>query len=322
MQTVRCKWIWLGIAIVSLFPAIALSHPIKIAVSKTPLSAPIIVAKQQGFFEKFGLDIQLIPTAGGDLCLQKLLNNEVDLATTSDSVIMFEMFNRQDFSVLANFATSDNDIKIFSTRGHNIHSIGDIENKRVGLIQSSASEYLFDQLLILHDLRHIQHSRHYYHANELAMALLTGEVDIISIWEPYGYRLKTNNDHIVQAFDTRGLTTRTFNLVSQIGGKNNDDWVAILTAIEAANAHILKNEAQSKEVVQQFLKIELSELTSLWPDYHFRLSSSLSLIPHLRNSAHWAISSGNTRHDRIPDFTAIMNSQALQIMRTSQGKLQ
>ncbi|WP_168195195.1 ABC transporter substrate-binding protein [Shewanella sp. SNU WT4] len=315
MPVTSSKFIWITIGFYWLISSIAQADPIKIAVSLSPLSTPVIIAKQQGFFTQYGVDVELLTTIGGNACLERLLNNEVDLATTSDSAIMFMSFSRQDFRVLANISSSDNDIKLYTQDNSGIHAPKDLINKNVGIVKHSASEYLIDQLLLLHGLESSQIKRRYYSADKLANALLTGEVDAVSIWEPYGYRLQANNPSVRLAFDTQVLSLLSFSLVTQEKLANSLQWPAILQAINAANLFILSNEAESQRVVQAFLGVDAKELTSLWPDYRFRLSSSEFLLAQLKNSAHWALTTGIVSSTIMPDFDQIIHSQALDTQR-------
>lgn len=140
-----------GIMLVVLFvPSKSTSWPeIRIAVSETPLSAPLIIAGSNGYFQKHDLKIKLIKARGGVNCMQMLLNDEVDLATTSDSVVMFTRFERDDFGVLTSFAESDNDVKILTLAASPDSPSPALENGRAGVVIDSASEFFLDAYMAM-----------------------------------------------------------------------------------------------------------------------------------------------------------------------------
>ncbi|ENM5743400.1 ABC transporter substrate-binding protein, partial [Vibrio metoecus] len=129
--------------------------PIKIAVSQTPLSSPFYIADQLGFFREQGINVELVACSGGVQCSQALLKGDVSYATASESVVMFTSFERQDFEILASFVQSDNDVKLLALKENEIHAMGDLQNKRIGMIKASSSEFYFDSLLLVNNLKGI-----------------------------------------------------------------------------------------------------------------------------------------------------------------------
>ncbi len=63
---------------------------VTIAVSRTPLSAPFLVAEKLGFFKQQGLNVSLMPCDGGVACTKMMIDREVEYATASESVVMYQ----------------------------------------------------------------------------------------------------------------------------------------------------------------------------------------------------------------------------------------
>lgn len=160
---------------------------IRIAVSQTPLSTPFYVALSKGYFQDQGIDVELIPYVGGHLCFQALTNGEVDLATTSDSVIMFNSFGRRDFSILSSFVESDNDIKVISPAALEIRDARQLSGKRIGVIHNTASEFFLYSLLLINGIPPQDVKLIPMRPDEMSAALINGHIDAASVWEPYAY---------------------------------------------------------------------------------------------------------------------------------------
>lgn len=176
---------------------------LRIAVSETPLSAPVIIAASNGYFQKHGVNVELIRVRGGVNCMKMLLSDEVDLATTSDSVVMFTRFERDDFGVLASFAESDNDVKIMTlaSKGGRLSAL---ESGTAGVVPGSASEFFLDAYMTMEGLSADSVDKKGYQPHKLGEALLKEEVDYISVWEPYSYLLSRDYPQQVFRYETRG----------------------------------------------------------------------------------------------------------------------
>lgn len=276
-------------------PASTSLSPLTIAVSLTPLSAPIIVAKEQGLFKKHGIDMTLKPVHGGVKSFQALVAGEADLATTSETVAMFNSFEREDFNILTSFVESDNDVKLWSIHRAIGHSLPDaLRSARVGVVASSASEYFFDSLLQLYDMPTETIEKVYYSPEALPSALLDNEVDAIAIWEPYGYQLVKRAHESVQALDSKGLHSLSFLLVSDrlVAKKQHQDMRRVIRALGEAVDVIHQRPEQAKAQVAAYLSMSDDKLGWLWQDYLFRLSLNDSLLLRLKNQARWAQRAG------------------------------
>ena len=123
--------------IVWLSAAQAYAADVRMAISSTPLSAPFIIAIENGYFTQQG--VKPIPTLyqGGHRTISAVFAGDADIATSSEAVVMFNAFKRNDFRVLATFVSSDNDNKILAPVDRNIKSIGDLRGRKIGTIPVS-----------------------------------------------------------------------------------------------------------------------------------------------------------------------------------------
>jgi len=293
----------------------AFTAPIKIAMSTTPLSSPLIIAQELSLFDKHKVHVDLLPVRGGHRSFTMMSNGEVDLATSSESVVMFNSFLRQDFTVLASFVESDNDLKLLTLKSASITEAKLLEGKNVGMVESSASEFFIYAYMILTGNKEIKFNRVFMDASELGPALLSGKVDAISIWEPLGYQLnKAYGEHISQ-FQTRGIYNLSFNLVAKKASLENnmESYVRVLAAIDEAQSYIADNPKRAKSIVSDFLHIPMSELEWGWSDYLFRLSLSNVLLSNLQTQARWAIATDSVVEPKgIPDFRLLIDGRALE----------
>ncbi|ABV38381.1 conserved hypothetical protein [Shewanella sediminis HAW-EB3] len=293
----------------------AFTAPIKIAMSTTPLSSPLIIAQELSLFDKHKVHVELLPVRGGHRSFTMMSNGEVDLATSSESVVMFNSFLRTDFSVLASFVESDNDLKLITLKSSSITEAKLLQGKNVGMVESSASEFFIYAYMILTGNKEVKFNRVFMDASELGPALLSGRVDAISIWEPLGYQLNKEYGDQISQFQTRGIYNLSFNLIAKKATLENslNSYVRILAAIDEAQNYIAENPKRSKSIVSDFLHIPVTELEWGWTDYLFRLSLSNVLLSNLQTQARWAIATGSVVDTKgMPDFRQLIDTRALE----------
>ena len=284
---------------------------IKIALSTTPLSAPFYIAKAKGFFKIAGVNVQLIEMPGGDKCFTALQNKEVDLATTSNSVIMFNGFKHTNFEVLTSFVESDNDIKIITLEKNKITTPHELTGKSVGIVKGSASEYFLHTWLTVSGVDSTGISTKTYDVNKLPEMLDKGEVDAISVWEPYAFKAKKLIQP-TQIMETKGLYNLSFNLVRlKSNTAKNDSQEKILEALNKAVHFIAINPEASQLILRRHLKLSQNFVDWVWQDYRFKLSLHPSLITSLENQARWAIASGLVEQTTLPDFKNLISPNTL-----------
>jgi len=286
---------------------------VRIAVSTTPLSAPFYIAEKQEFFEMEGINAELVPLAGGTKCFSALLNKEVDLATSSNSVIMFNGFKYDHFTVLSSFVESDNDIKLMSLSGSGITQAQGLIGKSVGIVKGSASEYFLHTWLTLSGVNPSKVQTKAYNVVDLPKALSLGEVSAISVWEPFAFNSASNRNNPARPLDTKGLYNLSFNLV---GLKNDtrdiESEQKVLAALNRAVHYIAEHPKESQMIIREKLQLSQAFIEWIWQDYLFKLSLNQSQASSIEQQARWAIESQLVISETTPDFIQYFDATALQ----------
>jgi ABC-type nitrate/sulfonate/bicarbonate transport system substrate-binding protein len=281
---------------------------IKIAVSSTPLSSPVFIAKQLGYFEANGVNVELVKYDSGVKCFNALNDKQVDLATASETVVMFNSFKQSNFSVLTSFVESDNDLKLLSLTPQKYHRLNNLQHARIGIVKDSASEFFFDSLLIMYNKTAQPITRVYLRSDELIPALLNNEVDIISAWEPLSYLLTQQVTSDTSVINSRGLYHLSFNLIElKETTLSTTERLAILKSISDATDYIHTNPELAQQNISRILNIDPSQLRYSWNDYTFRLSLSNALFSNIQTQSQWAIDNQLVDEKNSVDFRQIFD---------------
>lgn len=285
---------------------------LKIGVSQTPLSAPLIVAQQRGLFAKYGVKVDVVPCYGGVECARFLFEQNVDFATASESVVMFESFKRDDFVMLASFVESGFDLKLLTLAENDIYQISGLNGKKVGVVKASASEFFLDSMLMSSDVPGTKVEKVYAPFTRLDDILISGEVDAVSVWEPLGYQLQNNPRVDVVDLSIPGIYQLSFNLLTTRENvtRYQDESIRILLALEEAEEWIQAHPLEVQKLVANYLNIPLGQLSWSWNDYIYRLSLGNGLLSNLQVQARWALEKGLVTGP-MPDYRKIVDRHIL-----------
>ncbi|WP_413701254.1 ABC transporter substrate-binding protein [Psychromonas sp. KJ10-10] len=297
---------------------------ITMAVSKTPLSAPIYIAESLGFFKQSCVNVVIDDVIGGKNSFDQVMLGNADFGTSSNSVIVFQSMYHSDFVTLANFAQSDNDVKLIThlnmQANQNINA--DIKTntdaismlgKRIGVTSGSAGEYLLSTYLALigltiHDVEVLSYS-----PEKLPQALLNKDVDMIVAWEPYAYDTLQMLKNDVKVINTKNLNTLMFNLISHPidSDAKLEQATCVLDALNNAINYIATNPESSRQIIATRLKEDPQFIDWVWTDYIFKLSLNRSLLMNLKSQGIWMIDSELVEVNNLPDYKMLLDERAL-----------
>ncbi len=278
-------------------------RPLLIAVSQTPLSTPFFIAAHQHYFTQEGLSVEIVKCNGGVVCSNMLFDKKVSLATASESVVMFNSFERSDFSVLTSFVESDSDLKLLTRTNYGVRSVRDLTGRRVAVVKASASEFYMDSLLIINNLPSDAVEKIYMRPTDFISALYARDVDAISIWEPFGYLAEQQPNSNIINLGLPGVYQLSFNLLASNEMVVNDRQACIklLRALDKAVKWTNQNPEQAQDIVSKALGIDPVQLKWSWDDFVFRLALGNSLLSNLQMQARWASNLGLVEGNP-PDF--------------------
>ncbi len=300
-----------------------ITTPITIAVSKTPLSTPFYIAEDLGLFDKYCGEVDIMDVLGGKRSFSKMLSNEVDFATASDSVIVYQSFQRDDFVNIATFVESVNDIKIIVRSDVQISSGEDLKGKSIGFIEGSASDYFLEEFLGLHNLQKTDINAIPLSPEQTDQALINGEVEAISTWEPFAFKAIQGLSDRAQALDTKHIYSLTFNLLTNKSTLQHSPEKAkcILNSLSEAIDYISAEPEQSREILKDKLNLGRDFIDWVWPDYLFILSLNKSLILTMKSQANWHIENGTFNEHPNLEFMPYIDSSPLRAVNPGAVRL-
>ena len=163
--------------------------PLKVAAAGGTLHAPIFVAVEQGLFEKHGLDVEVVMFQSGVEMINGLLAGSHDVNTMGSIPFLAGVSNGFPLVLIGHLhgkALSEGYADNVGIAAKNdIATIADLKGRKIGLPRGTGAEGYVLGVLAQAGLSESDVELVNVKPPELPTALLGGDVDAISVWEPW-----------------------------------------------------------------------------------------------------------------------------------------
>jgi len=240
---------------------------VRLGFTHESLEAFTVIAKDQGYFSEEGLEVTLKAYPTGKIALLKgLFGGEIDIAPVAEVPIVFNLFKRQDFSILATIGAADDQMKIIARRDRGIQKPQDFRGKRIATQKGSAAHIFLHLFLVNNGLSEKDVDISFKKAVNLPKALVSGEIDAFSLKEPFiGKAQEMLGDNAI-IFNPRKIYFKTFNLVAfnYFIEKKPEVIKGILRALVKAENFSKVHPEQAMEILLNAPGVAKSEIPNQW----------------------------------------------------------
>lgn len=277
-------------------------------------SAPVLIAQQQGFFEHEGVKVDIKRYQSGKDAASAMLRGEADLATVADLPLIMAIMEGTDIRLIATISRSGRENSIVARKDRGITSPSHLRGKAVGVISGTTSEFLLDEILVMHGIPRSAITVVGLKPDESMDALLSGRVDAVSSWHPQTDTLlkKLGNDGV--RFYGDETYQMHWNIVTRkdFVAEHKDAIRKVVEALDHANVYLRDNTVAAQEIVAKSLQFDPVLLREVWPEYIFETSLEQSFLMTLENQARWAIRRNRATAREVPNIVNFIYRDALQ----------
>jgi len=214
---------------------------ISLGVVPDATTAPLVVAAEQGLFEKYGLTPELKIFSSGGAASQALAAGDIDLSASGQYAVVNGAAAGTSVDVLARLSTADRQVGLVANES--ITSLDDLEGKKIG-VQEGSTAALY--AIILQKKSGVDFTLENVGNDQIIAAFVNKQVDAIVTWQP-------NVDRAVEA--VKGSHVLAF---------SGDDGVMPLVTYLVASTEFAANDAAVEAVVKAIS--EASEWGTAHPD--------------------------------------------------------
>ena len=264
----------------------------------------VFIAHVQGYFAHEGLNITLQPYTTGKDALDAALEGRADLATVADIPIMFAVMKRHPVSIVATISTVEKDPGVIGRKDKGILTPADLHGKHIGVTLGTSGHFMLDALLIRQKLSTDDVTLHDLQPQELANALLQGDVDAVATWEPYLGALRTQLGANGMIFYSEGIYELPFNIAGTRDYVVNHPEIIkkFVRALVRAERLCRDEPDAASQIIASAINVSRENLQELWPSYRFSVTLDQSLLLTLEDETRWAIKNALTDRTNIPNY--------------------
>lgn len=260
------------VILMSLFSGIGCSTSnssvkLKIALPTWTGYGPLYLAKEKGFFEEQGLDVELIKIEGLAERKQALAGKKIDgMATAQDVQVTLAAANVPVKVIWALDSSAGGDGILASEE---IENVSDLKGKTVALEMGTTSHFfaltvlqdagLSDDDIIIKNMT----------AGDAGAAFIAGKVDAAVTWEPWLSKGKENGKVLVSTKDYPGIIIDSVSFRADIVEKYPQAMEGFVKAMAQAMEYWKNNKQEAEKIMAEGLGIDLEEFQATIPDLKF-----------------------------------------------------
>lgn len=193
------KKMWIPLLLILFFSAtnVQASKKIKIGWVFAMANAPVIIAKEKGYFKELGLDVEVLSFTSGPIVHQALAAGELDMAYIGSPPVYHWFSRGLDSRILAKVNYGQASVLVGKNSG--INSLGDMKGKKMAGVRKGSGMDVLLRGYVLAQAAKMQPDKDVQvipmKPGNMGPSLESKTVDAAFIWEPFTsqYELRGNS---------------------------------------------------------------------------------------------------------------------------------
>lgn len=298
---------------------IASVSKVVIAVPMQISSTAMIVATEQGFFQKAGVEVTSQPFVLGKDALQSVLDGHADLALVADTPLMFALLGGAQISVVAGVSQGRRALAVVGRKDRGIERLEDLKGKSVGLSLGTNLTYFLDALLQVHGVPTETVRLVDLQTAEISTALLAGDIDAATLYQPYLGRLQQQMGDRIAVFYGEDIYAYRFYLTGKTSyiESHPQEIQRILKGLIAAKQSIQADPIGARKLVANAINIKDDMLATIFDPEDYMVSLDQAMLLSLDDQTRWAMKRGLVKPGPLPNYLNSVNYQNLEAVSPS-----
>jgi NitT/TauT family transport system substrate-binding protein len=277
-------------------------------------SALDVIAENQGYFAREGLQAELREFDRGSKAMEALFRGEIDMASSTAFSVVVNSFSRTKFLIFTTVAVAGNDNQIVARRDRGVNSFADLKGKRVGVVKGGMSQYVLDLLILQAGLGPSDLAIIFEEPRDQVKRLAAGDLDAICTFGSWLDMAKEmlganavvfTDESLVRVTTVMTILDATLRARPALTSK-------VLRAYIRAENFIRGNPDLALRIVTDRFKMDYDAARKIWKPNLFHVSLDQSIIGDLENMAQWNIDAGMVKAERPPNYLDLIWFQGLE----------
>ena len=281
---------------------------VTIADTRAISTALLPIAVEKKYFDKYGLDVKLLPVQTGDEALKAVVGKSADIALAAVTPYAFLAIDKPEMKIFVTVAESHDD-QIIARKDKGISKPSDLKGKKIGYAKTTVSELGLEKFLETNGLK--KEDVQWVNLKPLAMpaALLSGDIDAYSAWEPHlSNGIKMLGDKAIIFDEPKDTYTWQMNLIADESyiKDNKDTLEKLVKALIETEKFVSDNKEASVVITANHVNIPVDTLNNIWSKFEFKINLRNDLTNIIKENLLWANDRRETKSDKLPDATNLV----------------
>ena len=282
---------------------------VTIADTRAISTALLPIAVEKKYFDKYGLDVKLLPVQTGDEALKAVVGKSADIALAAVTPYAFLAIDKPEMKIFVTVAESHDD-QIIARKDKGISKPSDLKGKKIGYAKTTVSELGLEKFLETNGLK--KEDVQWVNLKPLAMpaALLSGDIDAYSAWEPHlSNGIKMLGDKAIIFNEPKDTYTWQMNLIADESyiKDNKDILEKLVKALIETEKFVSDNKEASVVITANHVNIPVDTLNNIWSKFEFKINLRNDLTNIIKENLLWANDRRETKSDKLPDATNLVD---------------
>jgi NitT/TauT family transport system substrate-binding protein len=282
-------------------------EPLTIAIGTPEPSLLTLIAEDQGYFKKYGLNVTIREYPSGASAMKELLNGNADLASAAEFVGVANSFQHQDLRIITTTAKIDN-VFLISRNDRGISKPSDLKGKTIAVTKGTVSEFLLGRYLTLNGMDIHTITVLYLAPADIIKSVVNGDADAAVIWDPYASRIEEQLGRNGTTWNAQSGQLYYWVTYTRADVIRDRPEMArkYLRALDDAETFLSAHPVEVKEIARRRLNLTEDSSDRFWKEYRFALSLDQGLILSMEDEARWMAQQNMTGGRAQPSYLDMM----------------
>ena len=298
---------------------------VTIGIQVSPAMTLVMVAKDKGFFEQAGLDVEIKEFSAGKDALVAFLGGGIDFAVSGEVPVALASLQGSEIRVITQVVEkTKREVRMVALKDGGITHPEQYFKKKKRVLATSfggGPEFFTYRFLNHYGIDREAIEIVSQKPEHMPGALGAGSVDAISIFDPFAYIAETQTGAEVFTFEDPNLYSEFYVLNARPEQIEKDPEIieALVRGLVEASDWIADNNGEeAKDVLQRYNNLDRKIIDGIWGHFAFKPALVPELLEYWKSQADWAIETGKVkRGPKELHFEKILEPRFLRNIRPS-----
>ena len=285
---------------------------VTVGIQTSPAMALVMVAKDKGFFEKQGLNVELKEFTAGKFALEAFLGGSLDFSISGDVPVTLSTMNGNKFVVPAQVVgRTKNEVRVVARAEAGLDTADKYfkaKKRKLATSFGGGPEFFTFEFLNKLGIAKDQIEILSQTPKDMPAALISGSVDAIAIFDPFAFIAEKQLGDKAITFTDESVYSELYVIEAKESAKQDPATLEkLLKGLVEAEKFTKDNPEEAKAVVMQYTKLDKETVDGIWDSFDFRIALTSQLLEYLNREAQWAKDTGKVKPETAtPNFRDII----------------